>query len=1706
MGEFAGWLVAKEEFTWRIKSNNLHVEAFSFLPTYKALSITKDIVIKGINNFNNDVRLLNLQLPGDDPQGGIQAIAMAKLTNPSPFGIQVGTLDLDLYYNGLYLGPVSAQGLNIVPGVNVISLSGRVIPHADNVTALETLGELFTNYINSVPSDVVAIGASAREANGEVVSWLATGIKSLAAHIVFVPPEPIDPIKGIAINTLNLAYNESLPYNPTLSSEDLIGTLVLPFGFSLNVVELATQLSLLLNGSPVGSATGDYAPSTTEIKVRNEGQLSGDIRLTLPPTMLIMPNTTDAAKRNFIAFEKQLVYTEGTGFLAAGAAKAVTDTPLGRILLDGIKFNVSTGLVGLSGLNKYPTVVNSVDVIGGSASSIDLAVGLTVVNPSNLNLTTGDTRLQLINQVPLGVVTLPQLNLVPGRNDIDATATFDPNSDPLGLETLNRFISGIDTRLNASGFGDSSSVASLQPALEGLRLNTTLPSLTSTLVKSANLTVLNTTGTVDDIANSIVNLANPFTSGLTITHIAANASALGVFLANIDTGLQFTAAGKATSASPNVPLAVNLYPPDLFAIVRAFAIESGLDPVYIDGVINLGGYTLTATSGSQRRKRDIGAADEPVDVESEGPQFADMSNPGLLMTASEWDDDSTSDGIATRALPLPTVFTKRDNLYTGFNLPDYILKAFTVAKADLVITADATIGEYGTTLTFSQNSVPLGTDDTLLLLLPTLAQPIVQRIVDGAVLNIDRVTITEARPTTFVASIQGALTNAGPFDGIVKFPNGLSIFYEGRLLTQAAFPDITLTGDVGSVINVEIEGQIPDVDFFTAFLKKAITDASFVWSIRSDGISVDAIGITVTGIALTKDVQLAGLNGLKGQVIINSFDVPSNDPAGGLHLTAVSTINNPAQVGVALTSFGINIMMKDTQIGPSAAASAFTLQALAVTTVPLVGRIQEQTSQGGLADLSELFTRFVHDQNTDLVVQGEYAGPSDVVWLNEGIKVLQVGVVLPSQKFDVIRLISLNTLALYFTVPTAWSPQTDSSNTSANFFLPFGFPLDITQAAGPFIARYQNTDLAVLNIPTSPATTDVEARILTLAFSHVPFAVYGQSHTQFSQFVADFVKESQITFNLHGQTTATADTAAGTLTIADIPFDVDTNLLGLQNLNARPANISNLDVFHGYPTYLQINVDTTLYNPSDTTVGAGDVSFAALFQERVFGTAGIQNITLAPGENTVATEIQYSPVGAENVAAGQRLLENYVSNITSETTVAGTTQTTPIQSLVQGLGQISLQAIIPALNKLLVTSTFLEVPKDIAQTSKATVTVTLANPFTAGIHLLKVHALADYQGIIIGTIDEDLAAENNIVNAPGHTTTVSQQIPITLDTNAKTLLRFIMAAAATANVSLGPLPPFFQEVLDLPGNATTQVVPYPDDSTPPCDSGRAFDTLGAILELLKPLVARIPLETTLKLDDYQTDLDFVQDPVPVVTDKTALYLVGPAAAPLIQLIVTQSELTVSRANATALTDEGFTVSLLGQLKANTPADAYIEFPDGLLIDFEGTDIATLALPPLCASPPDGIPVLTSQGQLTIKDESAFEDFTYKLLTEPNFQWRLHSDTVVVRALGIKFSEVQLEKTIQLDAFNGLPGITISEFETTGDGDKRINIATTAQIPSPASLGVELGAASFELYFQGSDVGTITSSYLFLTAKATTPADFTGFLKSQGKCEVLKILS
>ncbi|WFD34248.1 hypothetical protein MCUN1_001085 [Malassezia cuniculi] len=1639
-GQFSEYLITQKSFTWRMECANVHIEAFNFLPTWSNLKLTKDIVLNGFNNFE-DIKILDFQLPSADPDGGISFYATTQLRNPSPFGIQLGRLGVNLSTAaGTFLGSAFSPDVNVTPGINIVNLYGRLQPYFDNSTALDDIGQVMTKYINHEIADTFAVGVYAQSPTGELPSWLLRSVRAMVLSVPLQSPEPINTIKAITIGTFNLTFNKDSPYEPVASSDTLSGEVWLPFGIPLTIVSTQNRITISSeDGSqPYISVDGAYSPAATDLRLVAPGQTAGTLYLTLKDSPMAPVNQTNEAKTAIQQFTKEFTFSGPVRKLFRGEARALSDTPVGRILLDGIKFDVVSGLLGLQGLVSKPTIIQGVDVVGGTANGIQLSVNTTLYNPSNVNVGAGDVTLLLVNNDVIGNVVMRDLNLVIGENNITTESTFTPSASPYGYETLNRFVSGLDTDLMISGYEGSTEITSLSTAFAALRVNTTLPGLRKNLVSQASLVVANTTGITNDVAYSKVSVENPFTSDLQITHIRANITSHGLFIAQVDTDLDFTAKGKTTSTSDLLPLHLNLYPPDLFGLLRALAIQAGEEVERLDAMIALGGYTLSGTTPQTRRKRSE------------------------LM---------------------------RRAMFDNFDLPSYVKKAFSVATVNLDTIGTSKVGDYQTDISFVQRNVNLTIDDSIELLLPVLAKPIVQKIVDGAILGIDSVLIIDPQAQSFRTRMKGSITNAGPFNAVIKFPNGLQVSWNGKVLGQIAMPDITLKADVGATLDLEAQFAVSNVDDLTEFTKFMVTNPSFVWTIDAENASVSAIGITVSGVSMSKNVILTGMNNLKNAVTINSYDLPYNDPAGGIHLTANAVVINPSQIGVQLSRFGTSVYSNNTNLGPTSAQSGFTMQPLSNTSIPLAGRLVHQDSDEGLAVLSQIFTDVVHGQSIPVTIKGLYAGPSEVTWLNEGIKALTTNASLPAMHFTVLQSISMNQLTLDFTQQSFWwAPPSSTSNTRAAFAMPFAFPLDIQRTGGEFIAKYKNDDVAALKVPWSPATTDVEKRIMTIRFSNVPMAAYSSKHSQFSQFLADTTRQRNISFGLHGNANAKANTAAGLVTISDIPFSVDTSLPGLQNLAARQVTVSDLDVYHGYKSYLVIKLNAYLYNPSTITIKVGDVSFPMYFDNHQIGTANIYGLVLTPGTNKVPTDAHYAPQGAANTAAGKRMLENYVQGITSDAAIIGSTSATDVESLKEAFSGLNLPTQIPPLKQLLIPQAYLTVPKNVAATFRALTSFQLRNPFTASVNLIKVNAKVTYQGIYVGKIEENLSG--NPISAGGHKTITSRTLPLQMNRDLKQLARFVLTLAQNTNTNLGPLREQLNILINM-ANTETTIRAKPDDNPPNCHSGQQFDVLGAVLAALKNLQVTLNIESTVKIDDYQTDLDFVQQPVPIQSDRTALYLVGVVGKPLVQRIVDGAVLAFDVANISKVTNNGMHLRMSGRLLDAGPFDAYISFPNGVDVIWQGTKMAEIKLPPICASANSGVPNLVTTGDLTITNKNKFTQFAKYLLHNEDFTWTISSNKVRVQALETIFDDVKLTKQVSFKAFNNLPGVAITYFDIPGQTSNSLKIKTTTTIPSPATLGIDLETAKFQIYAYNGYQGWAQSNNLFLAPASVTSSSLTG---------------
>jgi len=95
---------------------------------------------------------------------------------------------------------------------------------------------------------------------------------------------------------------------------------------------------------------------------------------------------------------------------------------------------------------------------------------------------------------------------------------------------------------------------------------------------------------------------------------------------------------------------LNLYPPDIFSLLRALAVSAGLPTEQIDGIVALGGYQYVPTAADataqQARKRSLAVG--TLDMDAFGTKSAFVGNETGLVFESE-----------------SHRFAKRANIYTG---------------------------------------------------------------------------------------------------------------------------------------------------------------------------------------------------------------------------------------------------------------------------------------------------------------------------------------------------------------------------------------------------------------------------------------------------------------------------------------------------------------------------------------------------------------------------------------------------------------------------------------------------------------------------------------------------------------------------------------------------------------------------------------------------------------------------------------------------------------------------------------------------------------------------------------------------------------------------------------------------------------------------------------------------------------------------------
>ncbi|KAI7888807.1 uncharacterized protein EV154DRAFT_447271 [Mucor mucedo] len=1299
---FSRDMMAVESFEWTLRGK-LDITALTRTAT---INLDKKITLNGMNGFPN-VHIESFQLPGDDPNGGIFVELGTVLESPSPIGVQLGTIALSIGYDGVNIGTVQAENVNLAKGDNHILLKGTLIPQTDS-NALEKVGNLFSNYVSGKVSNTSAVGISAAPDGVNPISWLSEGFKSVQLNVALAAAEPLKIINSVQMGYLDLNFDDANPYKPSANAPSVNADFKIPFGFSLNITEVTQNITLAVNTSD--TETTDFATIHVPNVAAISDQKAGTLKFPLK-------NDAIAGIPERESFFDQYIYSltasNNYTFMVSGNASTKTNTPIGPITLGGISFSVPTTLRGLQFLNSSATVINSLDVSGGTTQNLLLDINVTMINPSDFGISTGDVSFVMgADGTDLGLVTLSNLTLARGENTVAATATFDPKSSDVGKNLLSTFVMGSDNSVSISGYSNSTNISSLVGSLGALNLVSTLPGLKAALIQGGAMTVLPDTVTSGTVGVK-VSIANPFSSGLSITKVTAAATLSGMPVGNIDQDISnnpFVIPGKVTAESQDLDMNLNVEPASIALLLRTLAVKADMDTRSLDALLGLGGFEIA----------------------------------GMEAVGSD------------------------SSLFANFNISNYVMEAMKALKVDLSLTSGLSIGQYQQDLSFSQGSVAIKTDSSVTSLIPIVGQPIVQQIVDGAVLGFESIVMSAPTETGFSVQMKGSITKCGPIDAIISFPSPLSVSWQGKKLGTVTMAAISSKADVGANFDVAGKFVISNGDDMASFAAYMINNKDFVWDIATKDVSVNALGFTFTKISMEKFVALAGAQGFKDSVTIKSFDLPSNDPAGGITLTAETSIKNPSQIGFNFAGVSFETIFKDTDLGPLASNGAAVFPPQGAASISMKGRLVPQNSASGLAAINEVFNNYLGGNSSIVQVKGVSAsGPGGVVgWLSTAFKTLLIeNVILPGPKVkpQLIPAVTLKDMSLDFT-KDPWAPPASSSNVQAQIKSPFGFPLGVNELSMKVEATYKGSGVATLDVPTEKATTSSTGLVST-QFTDVPFKVIDK--TLFSGFVQLLTLSPSVTFGLEGATNAVAQTAVGEISLKNIGFSVDTSLAGFADFGGK-ATILSIKISGGTSDYILIDLTFSLDNPSNITITIGDINFDTILNEfnSVIGSVYLKDVVIPPGSKVFSAQMHLGERVTNSKGVSQ-VLSDYLTAATVPVTIVGSERSTTIAPLSPALSSVKLASSMSGIQANLISGIAVKGSLiGLIFQKKATSQITLQNPMDTSYAIKSVKASVVFkptsgaEPFTVGTIDYNLPSPA-VVPAKGSMKT--EDWPVTIE-------------------------------------------------------------------------------------------------------------------------------------------------------------------------------------------------------------------------------------------------------------------------------------------------------------------------------------------------------
>ncbi|KAI9598377.1 hypothetical protein BDF19DRAFT_411078 [Syncephalis fuscata] len=564
-GDFAKVMMRKSEFTWSIKGE---ARARAMGITLDGIKLEKDITLKGMQNFPN-VKLKSFDLPSNHALGGIAMNADASMDNPSPFGIDLGDLTFDIFYNDLRIVSANVTGVKVTPGTNQMAMQGRLLPQP-RAEDRDNLSGMLSNYITGKPSKTKVVGVEVRpNAQSKPISWLQRGFAGTTLDIVFDGTSSMKFIQSLELGPMGMDL-------PQLKH----GRRMKKISQDVTVIEGGVEMATM--NVPLTDASGTSASGIMKTGING-----------VPMSVI------SSQHAQFSQFVHDLTMGPGKSMNMRGNAVAIVGTAIGDLTIRGVKFDESISIKGFEGLATIPITVNEIIVKGGTAEYLEIQLTVTIGNPADLSMSCGDVFFQLYFSGQLiGRVKIPDMRLKPKENVVHSTVYFMPQTAAAraaGQRMMSDYVAGVENDIGISGYAQSTNIASLQQALGAIRMKTKMPAMHGVTMIRATRVAIDFATVFTRKAKGQVDMFNPLDAPIAVIRMNVKMFYKGASLGDLNQDLSsnpIMLAPKAVSKSPPITVGFAL---NWDTIKAAFAVLGGKLFVDIKAniVVRVGGYEMT---------------------------------------------------------------------------------------------------------------------------------------------------------------------------------------------------------------------------------------------------------------------------------------------------------------------------------------------------------------------------------------------------------------------------------------------------------------------------------------------------------------------------------------------------------------------------------------------------------------------------------------------------------------------------------------------------------------------------------------------------------------------------------------------------------------------------------------------------------------------------------------------------------------------------------------------------------------------------------------------------------------------------------------------------------------------------------------------------------------------------------------------------------